>query len=173
VKRGTGSSVTRRPRSARGVYVLARIARSKSGVAWEWDVGRQPISRPLGRPKGRPKLSGQGPGGQRKRGQRGWQFLLVTYLGGDMSSSTWKQCRPVNRVVRTMESKGTKVQRMKHIPRVAPLLFQLDDDQDLRWRGISAGTRARLRPTSHYLSPGWASLGRFCHDNSIHLDWGS
>lgn len=124
----------------------------------------------LNSPKGRPKLSSQGPGATKTRPKR-LANSTGHLLGGEMASSTWNQCRPVNRVVRTVESKGTKVQRVKHIPRVVKT--ELPCCFNLTMTGVCDGGASQPAPGS---TPAnltlpvtcWdrASLGRFCHDSS-------
>lgn len=89
-----------------------------------------------------------------------------------MASSTWNQCRPVNRVVRTVESKGTKALRVKHIPRVVKI--ELPCCFNLTMTGICDGGASQPAPgstpanltllTCHFWDR--APLGRFRHDSS-------
>lgn len=94
-------------------------------------------------PKGRPKAEQSGTWRATKTRPKRLAISTGHFLGGEMASSTWNQCGPVNRP-NCGEQRDQGPEGETYSPSGkdrAPLLFQLDDDRDLRWRGISAGTR--------------------------------
>lgn len=121
-------------------------------------------------PKDRPKAEQSGTWRATKTRPKRLAISTGHFLGGMMASSTWNQCGPVNRVVRTVESKGTKVQRVKHIPRVVKI--ELPCCFNLTMTGICDGGASQpapgSTPASLPLPVTWdrAALGRLCHDSS-------